>query len=354
MEIKPMRILIHGMFLFVTLISSYGFSDYVEGIDTTDVNGYGLDSAFHIGNYGNVSGIFNAYFFVLGRGYFNYAFDDIKMVPSIPKPTADFRLYSYANNCISNCIIVKNSKDSTYSKVQFLKQLSGNQYIYKYGTNTTPNNKMLIDSSYDKSIRYKPNNLYNLLGGIYDSTSWEPPLPNKNHLLGYIFYRPKPGEIIDTTVPPNPAQWDSISFIDSTRSSQLLPSYLGVGDFYFNLVAVYAEGKSDLLLGWTKYLYGNLSVKSNFSSCHFQNNKIEPRKMANGFMFSVQSLLANGGTVSLSICNLTGQQVAQFSNMRSNSIFWNTSGRNLSEGVYIVKAEFPDKSVLSQKFMFSR
>jgi hypothetical protein len=56
------------------------FADYIEGIDTTDVNGYGLDSAFKVTN-GLITGQNIVIYHMDGsmNGYFNYSFDDIKM-----------------------------------------------------------------------------------------------------------------------------------------------------------------------------------------------------------------------------------------------------------------------------------
>jgi hypothetical protein len=357
MNPKSSRIPIFCLFFLFAFLQKNCFSDYIEGIDTTDDNGYGLDSTFQITansitNKWTISGTFNAYYFYLGWGYYNYKFDDIKMAPDSAKQVSSMsRIVDTVHS-----FVVKKNKDSTYSKLKILKHLAGNQYVYMFGRNTTPNDKMLIKSDYDRSVRYKPNNLFNIYGGYNasDSTTWEPPLQNNNHLLGYIFYRPKSGVIIDTTAPINPAQWDSVSFIDSTCSSQLFPHGIIMPGFYFNLVAVYAEGKSDFLLGWTKYQYDNLKTRPNLSSRNCQNERIVVKKDGEGFLFEVQSFHANMGSSSLSIYNLNGQQIARFAGIKSNSIFWNTSNQDLPEGLYIMKAELPDKSVLSQKFMLSR
>ena len=142
------------------LICTMGASaDYVEGVDTTDANGFGLDSAFLMDNYWGITGQYIlSYRFQFSTGYFNYSFDDIKMAPDSG--------YSMWCSGMYPCV-VKNNMSNAFSKIQILKQLMNKRYIYEFGTNTTPNNRMLEKANYDRSIRYKPNNFrigYNSLG----------------------------------------------------------------------------------------------------------------------------------------------------------------------------------------------
>jgi hypothetical protein len=336
------------------------FAAYIEGTDTTDVNGYGLDSAFRVTGSGTSKG--NAlYLAIYGlsfgglnsggeTGLFNYLFDEIKIAAA--------NGYSITPECF-HCFVIK-SRDSTYSKVQILSQLTGNQYIFKYGTNTTPNNRMLESSTYNGTIRYKPNNAFNYYkypghtGGGFtgrDTLSWEPPLPNINHLLGYIFYRSKQGVVIDTTAPINPAQWDSIGYTNLTH----LDISSNYADFrYYNLVAVYAEGKSDFLQGWTYHATFAVGVKQKWHAIDPQQNKIEIQKTTNGFLITFQPSPQTTGFPSLSIYNVNGEKVAGFPGIKGNQVYWKTTDRNLAEGQYIIKLELPDKSVISRTLIFSR
>lgn len=349
------------------LCASGVFADYIEGIDTTDVNGYGLDSAFKVTN-GLISGQNIVIYHMDGsmNGYFNYSFDDIKMA-------ADTIKYIFVNGStiairgstqqiqIGNyCFVIKKFKDSTYSKVQILNNLTNNRYVFKYGTNTSQNNRMLEKCPYDSSVRYKPNNFNNNYqyycyypnGAEYlcgrNIASWEPPLPNNNHFLGYRYYMSKPGVNIDTTAPINMAQWDSVFFTTLTTFS-------GSTSGYFNLVAVYSEGESDFLQGWQKRTSsgadGIISPAAPLDKFH---KNLEIKKTSDGFFISFQTYQNKSGSASLSIYNVTGTKVAGFSNIKGNKVFWKTIGRNLAEGQYIVKLELPDKRVLGGKLVYSK
>ncbi len=321
------------------------FADYIEGIDTTDANGYGLDSAlmvtandinglkYHLGPGGGAG-----YFW----GLFTYSFDDIKIA-------ATEQLNPYGPPTGFYCSVIK-KKDNTYSKVQVLKKLADGRYVFQYGTNTTPNDRMLEKLDYDRSVRYKPNNVYSTFGymtGI-GTLTWEPPLPNNNHLLGYIYYMPKRGVFIDTTAPINPAQWDSIAFSDSTRLTLNPAQSYG----YFNLVAVYTEGKSDFLQGWTFRNCLLNGVNWTSSSPNRLLNKIAVKKTDGGFLITLQPYRANTGPLSLAVFNVTGVGVAQIPVIKGNSAIWKTD--NLAEGVYLIRAKLPDKSVLTRTMVFTR
>jgi hypothetical protein len=354
------------------LCASGVFADYIEGIDTTDINGYGLDSAFKVLSNGYISGQIIAVYHGALSGYFNYSFDDIKIaaesircitVNGSSGPSnqislcAEYLPYQYQ---IKNyCFVIKKNKDSTYSKVQILNNLANNRYVYKYGTNTSPNNRVLEKTAYDRSVRYKPNNLNNIYRygccgmpgdplGI-KSCSWDPPLPNSNTILGYIFYKAKLGAIIDTTKPINMAQWDSVAFTTSTSCS-CWPS----GDVYLNMAAVYSEGKSDYLQGWTKSTIEPVNVTPSSTPIEKIQHNLEIKKAPNGFCITFSSLLNYSGSSSLSIYNITGTKVAGFSNVQGNQVFWKTTGQNLAEGQYIVRLELPDGRVLSGRMVYSK
>jgi hypothetical protein len=242
-------------------------------------------------------------------------------------------------------------KDSTYSKIQILSQLADKRYLFKYGVNTTPNDKMLDSATYDPSIRYKPNNaVFFYQYGLGDSILWEPPLQSNNHLIGYIFYTSKNGVVIDTTAPINLAQWDSVFFADSTKTKS---GRLGVRDLsYMNLVAVYAEGKSDFLQGWTLFYTAADAIKQASSSSDRSRSRMEIKKASGGYFISLPQLRENTAPSSLAVFNAAGEKVAYFSVVNGNGVLWKTD--NLSEGTYLIRAELPDKSVLTRTIVFSR
>ncbi|MGB7566416.1 MAG: hypothetical protein WBM07_01035 [Chitinivibrionales bacterium] len=322
------------------LICTMGASaDYVEGVDTTDVNGYGLDSTFHvIGDSIFGENIIN--FCSAGRdaGYFNYSFDDIKMAPDSNK--LPYSNIPYLNKNLQYCFVTKNNKDNIYSKIQILKYLANERYVFKYGTNTTPNNRMLIKADYDRSVKYKPNNFYCNFG---NGSLWDPPLPNNNHLIGYMIYV-TPWSI-DTTTPINLAQWDSIRFTTSTTASWWTELQ------YVNIVAVYAEGKSDFLKGWT--LFVEVGVKQNLQSTEKSKNTLVVKKASDGYLISPPSSSPSNLIKSLSIYNAIGKKISMISSINKNQVFWKTSNRNIPERLYIARLELLDKTSCSRAFILS-
>jgi hypothetical protein len=353
MFIRISRVLFCSLFLLAAFFPKSAFSAYIEGVDTTDANGYGLDSGLYMGGNSSVNVALGQkivnYAFCKCEGYFNYSFDDIKMSPS------SVRLFS-CYTTINTCFIIQNSKDYTYSKVQILKNISGNRYLFRYGTNTTPLDTTLVKSDYDRSILYKPNNVwesfwYNFPEQAGDTLFWDPPLPNNNHLIGYMLYKTKRGAVIDTTAPINLAQWDSMligtqtSYIGFIQWLQIIPAY-------FNIVAVYTEGKSDFLKGWTCLSAIPVNAR-NYSTVSLKPQKeIEIRKYPTGYIINFTQ--RNFFPSFLSIDNITGKQVFRYSGIKSNPIYWNISGDGFSPGLYIIKADLPDHTVLTQPFMFTK
>jgi hypothetical protein len=327
------------------LLPSLAFSDYVEGIDTTDTNGYGLDSAFVITGYGPYiwGNSLHGYGFGDCGGFYNYTFGDIAMAPEKLVATG-------VSRNLFGCFILRNNRDSTYSKIQVLQHVSGFKYIYRCGTNTTRNNRMLTQSNYDHSLFWKPNNLACTYGFNPPSTiiSWEPPLLNNNHLLGYILYGSKIDAAIDTNAPVNMAQWDSLSFSDST-SMDSRHSYLVDGQ-YFNLVAVYAEGRSGFLSGFTRLegcSSGGAILKP--SALHSSLNAMQIARSTAGFLITLNRISAC--PFSIVVFSLSGQEMVCLPVNGKQAMLTN---RNLREGLYILRAQLPDKTVLTRTFMFTR
>jgi ligand-binding sensor domain-containing protein len=336
-------------------------SAYTEGFDTTDVDGYGLDSAFKIGTDGKAvvanGSTLISYHSGDGGGFFDYSFDDLKMAAAtsygIPYP-------SFSTSSTSACFVIK-KKDNTYYKAEILNKLPDNRYVFRYGANSTPNDRMLERSDYDRTIKYKPNNFYNYFRyPAWDTLSWEPPLPNDNHLLGYEFYMANQSvAMIDTSAPVNFAQWDSIGFFPSTKVSAScytgMPSSFCLTQFrYYNLVAVYAEGKSDFLKGWTYFYSTAVDVNKSLEGPVNRQNKILILQSSKSFFITLNFSPDKTLPSSLIIYNITGQQIARISTIKNNSFFFNTSNCNLAEGLYIVKAELPDRTVLTQPFMVTK
>jgi hypothetical protein len=182
-----------------------------------------------------------------------------------------------------------------------------------------------------------------------DTLFWEPPLPNNNHLIGYILYKAKMGAVIDTTAPINPEQWDSLSLPVTTG----LINFTNWADLhYFNIVAVYTEGKSDFLNGWTRIF--DLPVgNKNYSTVSKKNQKgFEIRKSPTGYTINFNQ--KNPFPSFFSIADVNGRLVLRCFSIKNVSIFFNTSKRSLAPGLYIATAEFPGGTVLSQPFLFTK
>jgi hypothetical protein len=342
------KINIHFLYIVGMLLCSGSTSaDYIEGIDTTDVNGNGLNSTIYTDIYGGINGqyVFR-YRFQFFTGYFNYSFADIKMAP-------DSGYYSGNVPSTYSCI-VKNNITNSFSKIQILKQLKNKRYIFQFGTNTTPNNRMLEKTNYDRSLLYKPNN-FNIFGktNFQDLSfvliaSWDPPLPSNNHLIGYIFYRAKGGIAIDTSAPINLAQWDSMAFTSSTMDTL---HNVNVPMLYFNLVAVYTEGKSEFLKGWTRPIPDG--VKQNSQSTEKPQNALIIKKTSGGYLVSLPSSSPTNLFQSLTIYNAMGKKIFGFPSSKNNQVFMKTSDQKASEGFYIARLELSDKTSYSRRFILS-
>lgn len=348
---KSISLLIRVSFVFLTFTSA-SFASYVEGTDTTDVDGYGLDSSFRVLN-GYITGqdIITRYCFsnFEANGYFNYSFDDINSAPEVIRQS----ISPSKSGDMYYCFIVK-SKDSTYSKIQLQKQISGNQYIYRYGKNTTPNDRLLIRPDYDKNYRFKPRNVWNHL--VYndpqlDTLCWEEPLANNNHLIGYIFYYSKIGAVIDTTLPVNLSQWDTVVLSSSMTQSTSLHNYIDYYGRYYSLVANYSEGKSDFLTGWTKFgsaLILDVAPRAAPSNPPPHRN-LEVTRSGNGYFIRH----ANSGVVnSIMVLNPAGAKVACFSGIKENRVFWQTG--SVPEGMYLIRAEYTDGGTVARSIVVSR
>jgi hypothetical protein len=313
MQTRNLSVALRVSVLFLLFFPFYSVAEYVEGTDTTDENGYGFDSSFQItkpASYDYIIGpkiyCYSRIGAAAARGSFNYVFDEINIVPDSLISIPDGKSFFYPAWGSSFAITNSKNKTKTYSKLIIMENLGNNRYKFKYGANTEQNGKLLIGSDYDRSIRYKPNNLYYSVEGL-KTFSWSPPLPNNNHLQGYTIYIQNKNISIDTTAPINMAQWDSVGFTDTTWFSS---SYYPHGEF-FNIVAVYAEGKSDFLKGWTRLAIFQ-DIKKNYSP-DFSRSSISIKYI--GGKLSVvlnQQVLP----VQLDIFTATGKRLGSFKNFK--------------------------------------
>jgi hypothetical protein len=356
---KPCITSLCGALCGMLLLIGGARSDYVEGIDTTDVNGWARDSLFLINNSGVASGAFPIRGYYCETGYCT-SFDDINLAPNFndTNVTKTFTFPWKLQISYYDGSFVVRRPDSTFEKIHFLQQLTGVRAVYQFGRNTVPNDRILAKPGYDRKLLYKPNNLsmkavtsyLPTLGSCCDSEwiqtganfSWDPPLDNDNHLLGYIVCIAKGA--IDTSKPIYPSQCYTGSLITSTSSDTGFNYNPNMAQMY-NVVAVYQEGLSDLRRGW-----GQASVT--VSILH----QIQDRKsfVSNPVNVRGHNLVCCGlGSVARStvtIFSCKGVEFAEFK-MKSGSI---VSLDHLPTGLYILRAELPDKTVLNQTFMFTR
>jgi hypothetical protein len=331
-------------------------AEYIEGIDTTDSNGFGLDSSFGISPRTDILSGNDIISFSSNRGwtlgYLDCSFDDLKIVPDTIRENGDNAVDKYFT------FIIRNKKDSTYAKVKLIKKIGDMRYIFKYGKNTIPNDRMLMPSDYNRSIRYKPNNLYNwadFMGAFpnrfqWDTLYWEPPIQNNNHLLGYILCASKSKweTGIDTAKPIDSTQWDSVAFYsDSIKKAALS---LGVNGSYINLVALYAEGKSEFLDGWTLLNVVPVSVSMQKFVFTPMQKTMSIAAIPGGFFITVP-YLPSSEPFSISIFNPNGSLHSRISGIKGARAFL---GNNFAGGLYLLRAEFPDRSVLTQPFAITR
>jgi hypothetical protein len=326
-------------------------AEYIEGIDTTDSNGFGLDSSFEISSqsgaiFGNDLIPYSSAEMTIG--YFTCSFADLILVPDTIREQGISTIY--------DLFITKNKKDSTYAKVQVIKKIEEGRYIFQYGKNTIPNKKLLIDIGYDRSVKYKPNNVYNglswIIGGIEwaDSIYWDPPLQNNNHLSGYILYASKSkGRVgIDTAKPIDITQWDSLSFYPSTATKANLD--LRANRSYINLVALYEEGKSDFLDGWTWLNVVTVNGTQPEHGIALLQKKLSISTVPGG-VFVTMPYLPSSEPFSVSLFNANGSLHSRISRIKGNNAFL---GNDFATGLYLLRVEFPDRSVITQPFTITR
>jgi hypothetical protein len=131
-------------------------------------------------------------------------------------------------------------------------------------------------------------------------------------------------------------------------------AFVGEQAGYINLVAVYAEGISDFLKGWVKRIGFPDGAKPNAIQTEQLKNNLEIKKTPSGFCITFQSSQQISGSSSLSIYNISGIKVAEFSNIQGNQVFWKTTGQNLAPGQYIVQVELPDKRIFCGGMVYSK
>ncbi|HUI93885.1 MAG TPA: T9SS type A sorting domain-containing protein [Chitinivibrionales bacterium] len=365
---KFYKIVLFNGIMIVVLFNINIFAGYIESIDTTDIHGFPHDSSFLVDFQWNIMGLKGPYFTYSPNGwFFNAFFNDINLAPDLNDSNVmklSGRGHPISPKEFVSCVIRK--ADSTFEKINIINKLSDGRYVFQFGHNTFPNNRILANSNYDRRVLYRPNNLritpvdtsfavFNFqVGTIFN---WEPPLDNDNHLLGYILCVTRTS-IIDTTRPIYPSQCCSTHLL--TNTNVFLPTNSPVppdtscfynpnwGPQYFNVAAVYQEGVSDLSWPWGYFVppVSTIEIKNNktqaINRILVKDNKV--------FCIWSDNIAGNNASAKLTIYDLKGEQKAIFT-MKSNNLV--TLGR-LSAGIYLIRAELSDRTVLTRPFMYTK
>jgi hypothetical protein len=113
--------------------------------------------------------------------------------------------------------------------------------------------------------------------------------------------------------------------------------------------------------GWQTDQFANLSITAlgvgvigSMAQRLVSSPKLEILKSRFGFSISIQSLPENTAPSSIGIYDLSERLLERFTGIRDNRVFWDVSGGNFAEGLYIVKVEFPGKIMIDRALMFSR
>jgi hypothetical protein len=334
------------LFLFTTI--TFAFSAYKEGLDTTSSDGYCRDSLFGIsGNSIVLETGSKLIAYEWSCGYFNSAFDDI-----VKAPDTLSQVSHRPASLMNTCYVIYRNRDHTYSKICILRKLSNGSYIFRYGRNTVPNNLLLIADNYDKSIRYKPNNLHFSshyeMPRTFSHLFWEPPLSGINTLIGFTIYFSKRNVTLDTTKPVDPSQWDSVGFTKFNEFS------IEFNSQYLNMAAIYEKGKSDLFKGWMRQpmLIGIRAPVTN--KVDRQPRITIVKKTSTEYCFEINDFSANVSPQSVALYSNSGRRVAGLSELIGDGYFWYMSGSNHPQGSYVVKALFSDNSAISRQVILMR
>jgi hypothetical protein len=371
-----------SIFLLIFCVNSINAS-IRESIDTTDNEGFGMDSLFRI--HVNVipvkfrdsiidyhrdtiisfSGqliahyIFNPHWC---SGYFNLTFDDICLAPdTVLIDTKEFR-----NS--HSCFVVKNTIHNTYSKLQVLNSLSGNRFVYRYLTNESPGSRILIDTSASPKYRamlLKVNNphftgikyFYNSGTDVLHTSrlSWDPPAQTLVNStinpanIKYILYRSKDNVQIDTTKPLDRSQWIPINFFSNSPQT--------VGQFpqngYVNMVAVIGKDTSEFLSGWTLCNYDIIGTIGNNPPQKKVPAGMTINSSTGRTIVTLTGEHENNERGILSMYDLTGNKISTLI-FSGKSVSLNNGNIHFSNSGYVLKVTFPGKETVTARFLQSR
>ena len=342
------------LLFLIVLFNINIYAEYLEGIDTTDNAGWGIDSSFQIkiiqdsiitidAEKGITYAFDSVNEFVNTTGYFPYSFDEIRKAPDTIKEMEIYNIQMYK----ATFIFMK--KDSTFTKLQLLERISANRFVYKYGRNREPKNRLLTYENYNRDSLYPPDNFHVWNYWVVDTcaitrVSWDPPIENNNTLIGYKLYF---------------VERDSVNINDSINLDNWKPSEIiyttserwgGWG--YYNIVAVYEEGESKPLDGWM-YVYNDMTFIYNNTHSKTSVNNLKIHCYNFG---TIKISLPNNydyQKASFNIYNTKGRLINHMSNFEKNTITLNTSELGMASGNYIIQF-ITNYDVFTDKFYYQK
>lgn len=140
---------------------------------------------------------------------------------------------------------------------------------------------------------------------------------------------------IDTTKPVDASQWDTFAIQDTSKRYQINAV---LSRRYFNIVAVYEEGNSGFLTGWTCNVAMSVNIRQ----------EPAPAKATQSTANFIGSPVAN------SIFDLAGRQITTASSVKghmSNSI---TANQSIGTGCFIIHANSGKKAAGNQPWILPR
>jgi hypothetical protein len=140
----------------------------------------------------------------------------------------------------------------------------------------------------------------------------------------------------------------STALVKKAESSQ-------VGDLMQNVLIlkfVSSIGECDSLRATVGSYFFDRTIRVNSMDEAASSLRISVTKRQDGLIIYCQP--TNGACALFFIYNVIGQQVARFPQNRKNLVYWNPSDDHFMPGLYMVKGELPDKSLLTRTIMFTR
>jgi hypothetical protein len=115
---------------------------------------------------------------------------------------------------------------------------------------------------------------------------------------------------------------------------------------------VSSTGESDSLRAIVGSYFFSRIVSPGFTGEALSNPKISVLVRQDGLIICCEP--TKGAIARFSVYNVIGQQMANFPQNGENNIYLSTAWGRVVPGLYLVKAELPDKTVLTRTFMFTR